>query len=47
LPWEASLQSVLESITGPVARIIAVMVIILTDPATYVASKRESFVFDT
>ncbi len=30
LPWEAPLQSILESITGPVARIIAVMVITLT-----------------
>ena len=30
LPWEAPLQSILDSITGPVARIIAVMVIPLT-----------------
>ena len=30
LPWEAPLQSILDSITGPVARIIAVMVITLT-----------------
>lgn len=30
LPWEAPLQSILESVTGPVARIIAVMVITLT-----------------
>ncbi len=30
LPWEAPLQSILESITGPVARIIAVMVITMT-----------------
>lgn len=30
LPWEAPLQSLLDSITGPVARIIAVMVITLT-----------------
>jgi len=30
MPWEAPLQSVLESIQGPVARIIAVIVIIST-----------------
>ena len=30
LPWEAPLQSILESITGPVARIIAVMVMTMT-----------------
>tara|TARA_R110000772_G_scaffold69345_1_gene153240 strand:+ start:620 stop:955 length:336 start_codon:yes stop_codon:yes gene_type:complete len=30
LPWEAPLQNILDSITGPVARIIAVMVITLT-----------------
>lgn len=30
LPWEAPLQSILESITGPVARIIAMMVITMT-----------------
>ena len=30
MPWEAPLQSVLESIEGPVARIIAVIVIITT-----------------
>ena len=30
MPWEAPLQSVLESIQGPVARIIAVIVIIAT-----------------
>ena len=30
MPWEAPLQSVLESIQGPVARIIAVIVIITT-----------------
>ena len=30
MPWEAPLQSVLESIQGPVARIIAVIVIIVT-----------------
>ena len=30
MPWEAPLQSVLESIQGPVARIIAVIIIIST-----------------
>lgn len=30
MPWEAPLQSVLESIQGPVARIVAVIVIIAT-----------------
>lgn len=30
MPWEAPLQAVLESIEGPVARIIAVIVIIVT-----------------
>ena len=30
MPWEAPLQSILESIQGPVARIIAVIVIIST-----------------
>jgi len=30
MPWEAPLQSVLESIQGPVARIIAVIIIIAT-----------------
>ena len=30
MPWEAPLQSVLESVQGPVARIIAVIVIITT-----------------
>jgi len=30
MPWEAPLQSILESIEGPVAKIIAVMVIIVT-----------------
>ena len=30
MPWEAPLQSVLDSIEGPVAKIIAVMIIILT-----------------
>ena len=30
MPWEAPLQSVLESIQGPVARIIAVIIIITT-----------------
>ena len=30
MPWEAPLQSILESIQGPVARIIAVIVIIIT-----------------
>ncbi len=30
MPWEAPLQSVLESIQGPVARIIAVILIIST-----------------
>ena len=31
MPWEAPLQSILESIEGPVAKIIAVMIIIITD----------------
>jgi type IV secretion system protein VirB2 len=30
MPWEAPLQSVLDSIQGPVARIIAVIIIIAT-----------------
>lgn len=30
MPWEAPLASILESIEGPVARIIAVIVIIMT-----------------
>jgi type IV secretory pathway VirB2 component (pilin) len=30
MPWEAPLQSVLESVQGPVARIVAVIVIITT-----------------
>lgn len=30
MPWEAPLQSVLESVQGPVAKIIAVMIIITT-----------------
>jgi type IV secretory pathway VirB2 component (pilin) len=30
MPWEAPLQSILESIEGPVAQIIAVMIIIIT-----------------
>ena len=30
MPWEAPLQSILESIEGPVAKIIAVMSIIIT-----------------
>jgi type IV secretion system protein VirB2 len=30
MPWEAPLQAILESIEGPVAKIIAVIVIIIT-----------------
>ena len=30
MPWEAPLQSILESIEGPVARIIAVIIITIT-----------------
>lgn len=30
MPWETPLQSILESVEGPVAKIIAVLVIILT-----------------
>lgn len=30
MPWEAPLQSILESIEGPVAKIIAVIIIIVT-----------------
>jgi type IV secretory pathway VirB2 component (pilin) len=30
MPWEAPLQSVLESVEGPVARIVAVIIIITT-----------------
>ncbi len=30
MPWEAPLQSVLDSIEGPVAKIVAVMIIIMT-----------------
>jgi len=30
MPWEAPLQQILDSVQGPVAKIVAVMVIILT-----------------
>ncbi|WP_343212376.1 TrbC/VirB2 family protein [Alcaligenes faecalis] len=30
MPWEAPLQSILESVQGPVARIVAVIIIIVT-----------------
>lgn len=30
MPWEGPLQSVLESIEGPVARIVAVIIIVIT-----------------
>ncbi|MBN8994782.1 MAG: TrbC/VIRB2 family protein [Rhizobiales bacterium] len=30
MPWEAPLQSILESIEGPVAKIVAVIIIIMT-----------------
>lgn len=30
MPWEAPLQSILESIEGPVAKIVAVMIILMT-----------------
>ena len=30
MPWEAPLQSILESIQGPVAKIIAVIIIVIT-----------------
>ena len=30
MPWEAPLQSILDSVQGPVARIVAVIVIIVT-----------------
>ena len=30
MPWEAPLQSILESIEGPVAKLIAVIIIIIT-----------------
>ncbi|MEO1121508.1 MAG: TrbC/VirB2 family protein [Pseudomonadota bacterium] len=30
MPWEAPLQAILESIEGPVAKIVAVMIIIIT-----------------
>ncbi|MEM7644681.1 MAG: TrbC/VirB2 family protein [Pseudomonadota bacterium] len=30
MPWEAPLQAILESIEGPVAKIVAVMIIIVT-----------------
>jgi type IV secretion system protein TrbC len=30
MPWEAPLQAILESIQGPVARIVAVIIIIIT-----------------
>lgn len=30
MPWEAPLESILESVQGPVARIIAVIIIIVT-----------------
>jgi type IV secretion system protein VirB2 len=34
MPWEGPLQSILESIQGPVARIVAVIIIIATgDPS--------------
>ena len=34
MPWEAPLQSILESIEGPVAKIIAVIIIIATGDIT-------------
>src|SRR6201999_4322436 len=30
MPWEAPLESILESVQGPVARIVAVIIIIIT-----------------
>ncbi|MEO7468801.1 MAG: TrbC/VirB2 family protein, partial [Sphingobium limneticum] len=30
MPWEAPLESILESIEGPVAKIVAVIIIIVT-----------------
>jgi type IV secretion system protein VirB2 len=30
MPWEAPLQSILESIEGPVAKVVAVLIIIVT-----------------
>ena len=30
MPWEAPLQSILESVEGPVAKIVAVIIIIVT-----------------
>ena len=30
MPWEAPLQSILDSIPGPVARIVAVIIIVIT-----------------
>lgn len=30
MPWEAPLQAILESVEGPVAKIVAVMIIIIT-----------------
>jgi type IV secretion system protein VirB2 len=30
MPWEAPLQSILESIEGPVAKIVAVIIIVIT-----------------
>lgn len=30
MPWEAPLQSILDSVQGPVARIVAVIIIIIT-----------------
>jgi type IV secretory pathway VirB2 component (pilin) len=30
MPWEAPLQSILDSIQGPVARIVAVIIIVIT-----------------
>jgi type IV secretion system protein VirB2 len=43
MPWEAPLQSVLESVQGPVARIIAVIVIIATGLALAVGDTSGGF----
>jgi len=33
MPWEAPLQSILDSVQGPVAKIVAVIIIIITGPS--------------
>ena len=43
MPWEAPLQSILESIQGPVARIVAVIIIIATGLALAIGDTSGGF----